>query len=500
MSKSSELINIEINTDSEYDDFDKVREFFRSNSKNVREVEEKSNNSAKYFEKNSKIDYSYEGNVESTPKLFKSKKEEKISMYQLAEVIKEKINFIVINNIVYIYKEEYGYYKALQDSELEHELRRALPYEIKIRINNSVLNEVIRWLKTFDTEEREINNNNRYINFINGYYDLYYGEFLKDNREKLYFGHFVNSEYKESDLSGVFFEEYINNVTNKDYELRNLLQEILGVAISGIRGFKKAIFIIGCANSGKTTFLSLLDNLIGKEFISNLGLADLNDKFRLANIFNMRLNTCGEVSELSLKRLDIFKSITGNDLITAERKGRDPFSFKNNAMLIFAGNYLPEISVTDISNAFFKRMIIIPFNQSIPEDKININLMDRLLEEKEYIIKFAIEGLTRFIDNGYKFTESREVANITQEYLYENASFQSFLKEECIIDGECKETSSDLIEYYKDFCYEKCVTPITERLFHKYMKQVHGVKRCRFRCSGGNLYGYSGIRLTSRLV
>lgn len=437
------------------------------------------------------------GNIQSRGEVIK--KEQKVSPYDLAKYIMENHNFIVSNNMVYSFENKRGYYKLLEDYELKKELRQSLPTDIKRKINNSSLNETVEWIKTSKEIQRNLRINEDYVNFINGYYNISTGEFIKYDRQHLYFGYYINSMYNIDASDGFYFEEYMNNVTNGDYDLRTLLQEILGVAISNIRSFKKAIFIIGCANSGKSSLLELINNLIGEEFVSSLSLSDLNDKFRLAELVGKRVNICGEVSEIPVRRLEVFKSVTGNDYLMAERKGEKPFKFKNSSLLIFAGNYLPELSATDTSNAFFKRMIIVPFNNAIPPEKIDIKLMDKLLEEKEYIVKFAIEGLRRFVLNDYKFTSCNAVNEITNNYLYENASFQKFIEERCILDNNGKESIKDLICAYEEFCCDKGVYPIPDKMFRKYMKQLNNVEYKKIRIGKETPYGCSGIRLTSEV-
>lgn len=426
---------------------------------------------------------------------FRNKKDEKITSYDIALEVKEKNNIIISNDNIYIYEEKQGYYRLVSDYEFQQFIRKGLNNDIKRKIHTGLLIEAIKWIKTFDEIKKQINTSGRYINFINGYYDLYTQSFYKDDRKNLYFTSFINAKYKKKDIEGYSFKKYISSITQGNYELERLLQEIIGVAISNIRGFKKAIFIIGCANSGKSTFLELINNLIGSEFISNLSMEDLNDKFRLAELEGKRINTCGEISESNLKKLDIFKKLTGGDSIVVERKCESPFYLKNTAMLLFAGNYLPNLSVTDSSNAFFKRIILVPFNNAIKEEEKDINLMDKLLEERNFIIKYAIEGISRFIENNYTFTTCSDAEDIKKEYLYENASIQMFIEENCILEIRARITLNELIDAYEEFCYDKQVNPMSDRALHKHIKSLPNIKRTRFRCEKGNLYGYIGIRL-----
>lgn len=501
--KSGYYVDVNCIDDSEdknYEDFLNLLELFnKDNTKSIYDVfEDKGykNDLRSNEEKNSKINdvFSISQNIEKND-LDKNAIGKKVTAYDLAEEIKRKIKFIVYEERLYIYDEKYGYYKEVIDKMVENIIRGMLRNDIKRVVNSSLLTETIKWIKSSKELRGKIKTNKNYINFKDGYYDIITNRFYANNRESLYFNYYVNAKFNKRIVDGYYFNLYIDNITNGSYRLKMLIQEILGLTISNIRNVKKAIFIVGKANSGKSTFLELINNIIGKDFTSNLSLIDLNDKFRIAELVDKRVNVCGEVSELTLKRLDIFKMVTGKDSIMAERKGKDPFVFRNSATLIFAGNYLPELGVTDISNAFFERLIIVPFNNKISKEDMDINLMDKLLREKKFIIDFAIDGLNRLIDNNYEFTECEEVNDITNNYLYENASFQMFIKEKCILDTSYKEASCVLIDMYEEYCINKGVNRISTKLFHKYMKLLDGVKYIRFRCELGNVYGYKGIRL-----
>jgi putative DNA primase/helicase len=63
----------------------------------------------------------------------------------------------------------------------------------------------------------------------------------------------------------------------------------------------------------------------------------------------------------------VFKVLTGEDCIDIDRKGREPVRcYTNYAKLIFSANELPRTS--DLTQAFFRRWVIIDFPNTFPED------------------------------------------------------------------------------------------------------------------------------------
>lgn len=74
-------------------------------------------------------------------------------------------------------------------------------------------------------------------------------------------------------------------------------------------------------------------------------------------------------------------------------KGKDPFEFVFRGKLIFAGNVLPTSRDADVTNAFLERLTVLAFTQSVPKDKQDPDLLQKLLLEKDAIFSLAVKAL-----------------------------------------------------------------------------------------------------------
>lgn len=81
----------------------------------------------------------------------------------------------------------------------------------------------------------------------------------------------------------------------------------------------------------------------------------------------------------------------------------------------------------------YNRIIIVRCDNVIPENRQDKQLVEHLLEEKEYIVSLAIRGLKQVIDNGYKYNIPDSCIGLNEDYRTENHSFRAFYKE-CVID------------------------------------------------------------------
>lgn len=70
----------------------------------------------------------------------------------------------------------------------------------------------------------------------------------------------------------------------------------------------------------------------------------------------------------------------------------------------------------DISNGFYRRFLIVPFNVQIPKNRINPNLAKEIIfNELSGIMNWALEGRKRLVKNG-KFADSPVMNATLEEY------------------------------------------------------------------------------------
>lgn len=121
----------------------------------------------------------------------------------------------------------------------------------------------------------------------------------------------------------------------------------------------KAVFLFGPSRSGKSTFLRIMQQVAGSANCSGVSLHQLSDdRFASANLYGRMLNTCADLPATHLSDTSVFKQMTGGDLVQANRKYGQQFSFTNTALFAFSANRIPTVSET--SSAYTER--IKPFN------------------------------------------------------------------------------------------------------------------------------------------
>ena len=151
-----------------------------------------------------------------------------------------------------------------------------------------------------------------------------------------------------------------------------LIRQILGVAICGISTkLSKPICFVLCgpsASNGKSQILELICSLLPKKFCCTIPPADLGKEQYLIELVGKMANLSDELSGANAIKSDKLKAVITGDTVSGKRVCKPVFSFKPNAIHIFATNVLPNFK-GGIDAGINRRVKVIPFNRAIPKKK-----------------------------------------------------------------------------------------------------------------------------------
>jgi putative DNA primase/helicase len=158
------------------------------------------------------------------------------------------------------------------------------------------------------------------------------------------------------------------------------LEETFSQMLDPSRAPTKAAFLYGPSRSGKSTYLRLMEAIVGPGNRSAVTLHQLVDnRFAAANVYGKALNSAADLSAAHVEDLSIFKMMTGDDAIHADRKYGGQFTFHNHALFAFSANELP--SVGENSRAYAERIKPFRFANSfagMEDPTIESRMMDEL--------------------------------------------------------------------------------------------------------------------------
>ncbi|EGT3605489.1 DNA primase [Clostridium perfringens] len=285
------------------------------------------------------------------------------------------------------------------------------------------------------------------------------------------------------------FKKFLNEVL--DCKLIPLVQEIVGYLLTTNTASQKAFVFWGPARTGKSTLLWVVEYLIlGKKNVSNIPWQEIGDKFKTAELLGKLANVFSDLPSKSIDDTGIFKVVTGEDYLMAEKKNKNPFKFKPFVRLVFSCNELPR-NYVDRTEGFYRRLIIVPFNRQIEKSKIDKALKYKFQREKEGILNWALEGLKRLYENNFEFSENELTDGVKKEYKRENNNVISFVEECCEIDSLFSCSRIEIYEAYKEFCVEAGLKALSQIKFNKELEGNFNITRSR----SGKLRLWNGVRI-----
>ncbi len=173
---------------------------------------------------------------------------------------------------------------------------------------------------------------------------------------------------------------------------------------------------IGKGSNGKSTFLRIIDHLLGSKNISHISLQDLaGDRFASAGLYGKLANTFADLKSDKLVSTGNFKMLVSGDYIRAQKKFQNPFEFQNYAKLIFSANEIPQSE--DRTYAYFRRWIILFFEKVYEGDDNDTELVYKLTtpEELSGLLNLALIALRQLIKDN-QFVHADDIATIEREY------------------------------------------------------------------------------------
>ena len=382
---------------------------------------------------------------------------------KFATFLKNDNHIIKINNQLHIYKNGI-YISGL--AEIEAEMIQHIP-----GLNRAKRTEVLAYLDILIRENSKAEDANL-IAFENGLYNIVDDSFVEFTPE-----HIITNKIRwkyNPEAYSELADKTLNKIACNDPQIRALLEEAIGYCFYRRNELGKAFILTGDKSNGKSTFLSMVQCLLGDENISSLDLKELGDRFKTAEMFGKLANIGDDIGDEFIANPAIFKKLVTGERVSAERKGQNPFEFNNYSKLLFSANNIPRIK--DKTGAVQRRLTIIPFDARFSADDPDFNpYIKHLLktdEVMEYLINLGIAGLKRVLLNR-KFTGSTKVQKAMDEYEENNNPIIGFFREcedeEFQIENE---PTNVVYKRYQEYCLANSLQPMSNIEFSKQVNRI----------------------------
>jgi len=281
-----------------------------------------------------------------------------------------------------------------------------------------------------------------------------------------------------------------------------LLYEIIGYTLlAGEYPLHKAVMLYGEGRNGKSVYLGLIRKLLGDNNVVSIPLQDITNnksRFILSYLYGKMANISADLPSEALRNTGLFKMLTGEDPITADRKFRDPITFVNYAKMLYSCNELPKVH--DMTPAYWRRWLVIEFPKQFPlNERFKKRLYNELLPKYAAKILSYSLLLVRYVVREGKFSFEESEVDYKEIWLRETNSVYAFIqdmvKEGVLVkDPDGRVETDELYRLYVKYCDREEREALAKAQFTTELSKL-GFPKVPYK----GYYYYKGLKLVKEL-
>lgn len=243
---------------------------------------------------------------------------------------------------------------------------------------------------------------------------------------------------------------FLRDVMGGDSELETYLQRVIGYCLTGVTSAHALFFLYGTGANGKSVFVNTIATILG-DYAANAPMDTFmetrSDRHPtdLAGLQGARFVCSVETEQGRRWNESKLKAITGGDKVSARFMRQDFFEYLPQFKLVIAGNHKP--SIRNVDEAMKRRLHLIPFTVTIPPERRDGKLTEKLLAERDGILAWAIQGCLDWQRMGLERPPC--VLKATEEYFEAEDAMGRWLEERCVRSSNAKSLTVELFNDWK---------------------------------------------------
>ena len=275
----------------------------------------------------------------------------------------------------------------------------------------------------------------------------------------------------DPEATAPIFQKFLDKVLpNK--ELQYILLEFIGYCF--VKGMKleKMLLLFGSGRNGKSVVNEIIHALLGKENVTSFSVTSLCDsKSQTRPLLENNLLNCSQEFGSGKFDLDIFKTLVSNQKMEAKKLYQNPYVIENYGRIISNCNTLPR--VTENKDAFYRRLIILPFKVRILEEEIDIDLANKIISnELPGVFNMVLEAMKRLVKQN-NFTYSEIAEEELKKYRKDSNSVLTFLDDENYIPLKTNKVAiAEFFQNYNSYCSRNNYQPFSSGKFNEQLRDA----------------------------
>jgi putative DNA primase/helicase len=287
------------------------------------------------------------------------------------------------------------------------------------------------------------------------------------------------------------WKAFLKRIAGDDESLIAYLQRVAGYCLTGDTGEQALFFGYGVGANGKGVFLHAIGGVLG-DYCKTAAIETFTESksdrhpTELARLHSARLVTATETESGRNWAESRIKMLTGGDTVTAHFMRQDDFEYVPRFKLFFSGNHKP--GLRSGGEAMRRRVNMIPFAVTIPQEERDPHFGDRLRDEWPGILAWMIDGCLDWQERGLGPPDA--VARTTDDYFEAQDSFAFWIEECCERDPNAWTQSTPLFASWKAWAEKAGVRFGDIKSFGEAMETAGFARKRK-----GTGKGYEGLRL-----
>ena len=316
-----------------------------------------------------------------------------------------------------------------------------------------------------------LDHEHRYYAVGNGIFDTQEKKLLPFSHEKWFYTSKIQTNYNENatvepTYGGWSWRKSIEKIAGGQKDKKELLWQTCRASILGCWWLRQAVVLVddGSGQTGKSTFEQALINVVGKQNMTSLRLAEMSDEEKLLDAVDIQL-IIGDDNDAHqpLKNYSNLNPIISAEPIRAKKLYSNSRLAQIHAFVLQSCNGLPPFE--NATPAVFKRLLIIKFTtQHNTKNKADFAVKNDYIQRKKFK-EWLLNYILNHVELGIALNDTKESQEILNESKLETDTIGNFVNNWMPTISSTKLPSSWLYSLYATACTIDSISPLSKRIF-----------------------------------